>query len=155
MNERAADSDGSPMAAGARVREMRDDDIDQVIALWHSAGVARPWNDPAIDIAFARRGPHSTILVIDMDGRIVASAMVGEDGHRGWVHYVAAAPEHQGTGLGRAVMDAAEDWLRHRGVWKVQLLIRAGNERVRQFYERLGYHDTGSVCFQKVVRPIP
>jgi ribosomal protein S18 acetylase RimI-like enzyme len=143
------------MSNCATIREMRDDDLDQVIALWHTSGVARPWNEPATDIAFARRGPHSTILVTEMQQRIVASAMVGEDGHRGWVYYVAAIPEYQGIGLGKSIMAAAESWLMQRGVWKVQLLVRAENERARQFYEHLGYRDTRSVCFQKVIEPSP
>jgi ribosomal protein S18 acetylase RimI-like enzyme len=134
------------MSVDVTVRGLRDDDVESAIALWHSSGVARPWNNPMIDIAFARRGPHSTILVTEMKGRIVASAMVGEDGHRGWVYYVATDPEYQGTGLGKAIMAAAENWLRARGVWKVQLLVREGNDRVRQFYEHLGYRDTRSVC---------
>lgn len=137
------------------VREIRDDDLDAVITLWHASGVARPWNDPTIDIAFARRRPNSTILVTEMKGRIVASAMVGEDGHRGWVYYVAASPEYQGAGLGKGIMTAAENWLRERGVWKVQLLVREGNEGVRRFYEHLGYHDTRSICFQKIIEPNP
>ena len=141
------------MPADSAVREMRDADLDQVIALWHAAGVARPWNDPATDIAFARRGPHSTILVLTSGDSVIASAMAGEDGHRGWIYYVAAAPEQQGTGLGRRIMAAAENWLRDRGVWKVQLLVREGNERARQFYERLGYHDTRTVCLQKIIAP--
>ena len=141
------------MSVETAVRKIRDDDLGSVIALWHAAGIAKPWNDPATDIAFARRSPHSTILVVEMDGRIVASAMVGEDGHRGWVYYVAALPEHQGAGLGRGIMIAAENWLRGRSVWKVQLLVRAGNERVSQFYEHLGYHDTRSICFQKIIGP--
>ena len=37
------------------IRDITDDDIPQVIALWHATGVSRPWNDPAADIAFARR----------------------------------------------------------------------------------------------------
>ncbi len=94
-------------------------------------------------------------MVTEMKGRIVASAMIGEDGHRGWVYYVAAAPECQGAGLGKSIMTAAENWLRERGVWKVQLLVREGNERVRRFYERLGYHDTRSICFQKIIEPNP
>ena len=141
------------MPATLTIREIRDGDIDQLVALWHAAGVARPWNDPATDIAFARRNSHSTILVLEQDGRITASAMLGEDGHRGWVYYVATDPEHQGKGLGRDIMAAAENWLAGRGIWKVQLLIREGNERVRQFYQRLGYRDTRSVCFQKVIEP--
>jgi len=133
------------------IRDIADADLDAVVALWHAAGVARPWNDPKRDIAFARRDGHSTVLVGADEGRIVASAMVGEDGHRGWVYYVAIAPELQRSGLGRTMMQAAEDWLIRRGVWKVQLLVRADNKKATQFYERLGYNDVGSVCFQKVL----
>jgi ribosomal protein S18 acetylase RimI-like enzyme len=133
------------------IRDMRDADQEQVIALWHAAGVARPWNDPVRDIAFARRDAHSTVLVAEEDGQVVASAMVGEDGHRGWVYYLATDPARQGRGLGRAMMAAAEAWLTARGVWKVQLLIRGDNAGVQEFYGKLGYRDTRSVCFQKVI----
>lgn len=133
------------------VRDVVDDDIAEVTALWHAAGVARPWNDPARDIAFARRDEHSTILVGVEGGRVVASAMVGEDGHRGWVYYVAISPERQRGGLGRIMMQAAEDWLIGRGVWKVQLLVRADNAKALGFYDQLGYRDTKSVCLQKVL----
>lgn len=134
------------------VRDIRDDDIDQVISLWHKAGVSRPWNDPARDVTFASKGPHSTVLV-GLDGkRIVTTAMVGEDGHRGWVYYVAVDPGSQRGGLGAIIMRAAEDWLVNRGIWKIQLLVRAGNSDAAAFYEKLGYHDTRSVCLQKVLK---
>ena len=50
--------------------------------------------------------------------------MVGHDGHRGWLYYVAAAPHLHGSGIGRQMVAAAEAWLRQRGVAKVQLLVR-------------------------------
>lgn len=134
------------------IRVISDDDIEKVIALWHAAGVARPWNDPRKDIAFARRNRHSTLLVAEMEGDVVATVMVGEDGHRGWFYYVAADPIHQGKGLGRAMMSAAEDWLTKRGVWKLQLLVRAENAKVIEFYEHLGYRDTSTVCLQKILQ---
>jgi ribosomal protein S18 acetylase RimI-like enzyme len=133
------------------IREIADDDIAQVIALWNASGVARPWNDPARDIAFARREEHSTVLVGTEGGQIVATAMVGEDGHRGWVYYVAVDPARQRSGLGRIMMRAAETWLVRRGIWKVQLLVRADNNQASSFYEQLGYRDTHSVCFQKIL----
>jgi ribosomal protein S18 acetylase RimI-like enzyme len=135
------------------IRDMRDEDLDLVIALWRAAGVSRPWNDPARDIAFARGGQHSTILVAVEPDRVIGTAMVGEDGHRGWVYYVAIAPDRQRGGIGRALMDASEAWLKHRGVWKMQLLVRADNAAAKGFYERLGYHDTGTTCLQKVIAP--
>ncbi len=132
-----------------------DGDVPAVVALWHAANVTRPWNDPDHDIAFARRGPHSIVLVAEADGGLAAAAMVGEDGHRGWVYHLAALPERQGTGRGRAMMAAAEAWLVARGVWKVQLLIREDNMAVRGFYEHLGYARNATVAFQKVLTAKP
>ncbi len=138
------------------IRDMCDTDIAGVIALWHAAGVARPWNDPDRDIAFARRGEHATVLVAaqcSTDGKvdIIGSAMIGEDGHRGWVYYMAVRPDHQGGGLGRRILDAAEQWLAARGCWKVQLLVREDNAATRAFYEHLGYNDTRTTCLQKIL----
>ena len=55
------------------------------------------------------------------------------------------------SGLGRAMMDTAERWLAARGIWKVQLLIREDNAAVKQFYEHLGYRDTRTSCYQKII----
>ena len=140
-----------PAIADADIRDMRDEDEDHIIALWHAAGVARTWNDPATDIAFARRAPNSTVLVMEQEGGVVASAMLGHDGHRGWVYYVAIAPALQGRGLGRRMMQAAESWLAAQGIWKVQLLVRNGNEPARRFYDHLGYKDTESLTLQKII----
>jgi ribosomal protein S18 acetylase RimI-like enzyme len=139
------------MTTDVVIRDMNDEDAEQIIAVWHASGIARPWNDPAKDIAFARRDSHSTVLVAALFGRIVATAMVGEDGHRGWVYYVATDPNYQSGGFGRAMMGAAEKWLANRGVWKVQLLVREDNFAVKQFYDHLGYRDTRSTCLQKII----
>ncbi|MES0871208.1 GNAT family acetyltransferase [Pseudovibrio sp. SCP19] len=134
-------------------REMRLSDRDAVIALWKAAGVFREWNDPVRDIAKALEGEHSTILVGELDGMIATSIMCGEDGHRGWFYYVSTHPDHQGKGLGKAITQAAEDWLRARGIWKVNLLVRGDNSQAASFYEAQGYKDTQSICLQKVIEP--
>jgi ribosomal protein S18 acetylase RimI-like enzyme len=134
-----------------QIRDIADADIPAVIALWQAAGISRPWNDPQKDIAFARRDAHSTVLIGETAGRIVATAMVGEDGHRGWLYYVAADPALRGAGLGRQIVEAGERWLAMRGVWKVQLLVRHENTAVHGFYEHLGYRDVQTACFQKVI----
>ena len=143
------------MADALQVRDVVDSDVDDIIALWHAAGVSRPWNKPHVDIAFARRDTHSTILVGHLGTRLVATAMIGEDGHRGWVYYVATDPELRGRGFGRQIMDAAEVWLAARGVWKVQLLVRADNAQAVRFYDHLGYKDTRTTCLQKVLDDDP
>ena len=126
-----------------------DADVDAVIALWQRCGLTRPWNDPASDIAFARRGGNATILTGRVGGALVATAMVGHDGHRGWVYYVAVDPDRQGQDFGRAIMAAAEDWLRARDVTKVMLMVRPDNVSVRAFYDRLGYDVQERVIYAK------
>ena len=91
------------------------------------------------DLLRAMNGPTSTVLGYSLDGGLVATAMVGHDGHRGWVYYLAVAPDRQESGLGRMMMDACEHWLIERGAVKVQLMIRTSNSPVIGFYDQLGY----------------
>ena len=139
----------STPAPAFAIAPIADADVAAVVALWQACGLTRPWNDPAADIALARKGPNSALL-IGRDGHaIVTTAMVGHDGHRGWVYYVAVDPARQGKGYGRAVMNAAEDWLRETGIEKLQLLVRPGNAQVKAFYESLGYGEQPRIIFAK------
>jgi ribosomal protein S18 acetylase RimI-like enzyme len=132
-------------------RDMTDADVEQVVALWQSCGLARPWNDPYKDIAFARDSANSTILVQERDGRIIASVMAGHDGHRGMLYYVAVDPALQRQGIGKAAVRAAEDWLGRHGVWKTNLLVRAENAAVKGFYEALGYTVNPVLCMARKI----
>ncbi|MCW5704577.1 MAG: GNAT family acetyltransferase [Bradyrhizobium sp.] len=137
-----------PVAALA-VAEIADDDVEAVIALWQHCGLTRPWNDPASDIALARRNANSTVLVGRDGDTIVATAMVGHDGHRGWVYYVAVDPARQKKGFGRAIMAAAEQWLRQAGLPKLQLMVRRENAKAGAFYRSIGYEESDTVVFAK------
>ena len=131
------------------IAEIVDADITPVITLWRACGLTRPWNDPVSDIALARRGPNSTILIGRDGDAIVATVMVGHDGHRGWVYYVATDPDRRATGYGRAIMTAAEDWLRATGIAKLQLLVRRENARAGAFYQSIGYAEAQTIVFAK------
>ena len=131
------------------ISEISDADVDDVIALWKRCGSTRDWNNPAADIAMARKGANSTILLGRDGGDLVASVLVGHDGHRGWVYYVTVDPDCRFKGHGRAIMDAAESWLRDRGIEKLQLMVRGDNAKVPSFYRSLGYYDQDRVVFAK------
>ena len=131
------------------IRSFQRTDESAVIALWNACGLTRPWNDPAKDIAFAVAGPASTILVASVADEIIGSVMLGHDGHRGAIYYFAVAPNHQRQGLGRKLHEAAMAWLRERGVWKINLQVRAENQWVAAFYKSLGYEDQQTQCLGK------
>ncbi len=135
-----------------RWREIKDQDIQAVIALWKVCGLTRPWNDPVTDIGFARRGASSAVLVWEIEGKIAASVMVGHDGHRGAMYYLGVDPAQQKSGLGKEVVEAAEKWLSDRGVWKVNLMVREDNPEARGFYEKLGYSANAVVSLGKAIK---
>ena len=125
------------------VRRYRPADRDRVVALWRACGLTRPWNDPADDIARCLASREAALLVGCDDGAAeappVATVMVGQDGHRGWLYYLAVAPELRKQGLGRRMVAEAEAGLAARGVPKVMLMVREDNTAVVDFYRRRGY----------------
>jgi ribosomal protein S18 acetylase RimI-like enzyme len=126
-----------------------DADVADVIALWQACQLTRPWNDPAADIALARKGSNATVLVGRDGGTIVATVLVGHDGHRGWVYYLAVDPDRRHKGYGRIMMDAAERWLRERGIEKLQFMVRPDNGAVKNFYQSLGYSMQERIVYAK------
>jgi ribosomal protein S18 acetylase RimI-like enzyme len=122
-----------------------------VIALWGKCGLTRPWNDPVKDIDFAIASETSTVLVGKAGKKIVASAMVGHDGHRGALYYVAVDPAHRKQKIGAALMQAAEDWLKSHGVWKINIMIRENNLDAIGFYKALGYEMNAVVSLGKKI----
>jgi ribosomal protein S18 acetylase RimI-like enzyme len=132
------------------IRSAAAEDEQVVIALWRACDLVASYNDPAVDFAFARSGTCSDVLVgEDEIGRIKGSVMVGHDGHRGWLYYVASDPESRGAGFGRQMVTAAEGWLCARGVVKAQLLVRETNTKVVSFYEHLGFEVAPRVIMSK------
>jgi ribosomal protein S18 acetylase RimI-like enzyme len=131
------------------IAPITDADIEATIALWQRCGLTRPWNDPAADIALARKGDNSAVLLGRENGALAAAIMVGHDGHRGWVYYLGVDPDQRGKGHGRTIMDAAEDWLRQRGILKLMLMVRPENTEVQSFYDSIGYEEQPRTIYAK------
>jgi ribosomal protein S18 acetylase RimI-like enzyme len=119
--------------------EGADEDEEEIVSLWRDCGLLRSWNDPRKDIARKRRVQPELFLVGRIDGRLVGSVMAGYDGHRGWVNYLAVAPEWRRAGLGAQLMAAAEAGLAALGCPKVNLQVRGDNPEATAFYSSLGY----------------
>ncbi len=151
-----------------RIRRFQDNDRAAVIELWKSAGLTRPWNDPDRDID--RNLNHGLALLVaevtdtsgpastqapDTDtttgdwGAIVGAVMVGYDGHRGWVNYLAVDPSHRQVGLGRALVARAEELLLGVGCPKLNLQIRGDNTDAQAFYRSLGFEPDAAISMGK------
>ena len=91
------------------------------------------------DLSRAMAGPASTVLAGVASDRLVATAMLGHDGHRGWVYYLAVADDWRRRGVGTALVRACEQWLVERDIPKLHLMVRSDNDEARSFYAPLGY----------------
>ena len=119
-----------------RLFDLRDE--ASVVRLWEDCGLVVAWNDPHQDIRRKLEVQPDMFWVGCLANRIVATVMAGYDGHRGWINYLAVDPKQRRQGIGRMMMEAAEERLRAIGCPKINLQVRRSNVQVMAFYEHLG-----------------
>ena len=129
------------------IRVFVEADTDAVIDLWNLADLTHPNNDPSLDIKRKMNDSPWGFLVA-MDGKtIIGSIMVGYDGHRGWINYLACHPNYWRRGVAKSLMNEAKKLLLERGCPKINLQVRSGNESAVKFYESIGYLDDNVTSF--------
>ncbi|NUG23498.1 GNAT family acetyltransferase [Acinetobacter lactucae] len=131
------------------IRQFTNADLDDVVILWESCGLTRPWNSPETDIFRKVSQQDDLFLVAIKDEQLIGTLMGGYDGHRGWINYLAVHPHQQRLGIATALVQQLEKRLIARGCPKLQLLVRKDNLNVLNFYEQLGYDEVEAVCLGK------
>ena len=112
-----------------------------VVDLWRKCSLIVSQNDPAEDIRKKLEFQPDLFFVGLLDDRVMGSIMVGYEGHRGWINYLAVAPECQGRGFGRMLVQKATYELKKMGCLKVNLQVRRSNTSVVEFYKHLGFKE--------------
>jgi ribosomal protein S18 acetylase RimI-like enzyme len=121
------------------IRPATPADAETVLASWHDADAAPSVSD---DVASIRRlidHDPDALLVAETDGRIVGTVMSTWDGWRGGIYRLAVAPDHRRRGLGRQLVDAAEDRLRRVGAPKISALVLHEHDHAVGFWRAIGY----------------
>lgn len=121
------------------IRPFKKEDEQAVIHLWQCCGLLAPQNDPQKDIERKLQVNPELFLIGKINGQVIASAMGGYEGHRGWINYLAVSSEHRRKGYAKQLVEAIEHLVKERGGPKINLMVRSGNLAVIQFYESLGY----------------
>lgn len=135
-----------------QIRPYHPADEAAVLALWHECQMAN-WENPRKTIARKLRVNPEWFLVGELRGRVIATCMVGYEGHRGWINFLAVTPVHQRAGYGQALMAEAERVLRSVGCVKINLQVRATNRAVLAFYKKLGFQVDNLVHLGKRLEP--
>jgi ribosomal protein S18 acetylase RimI-like enzyme len=120
------------------LRDLEATDGDALRALWREAGFRSTGDDDRGLAAFAARNP-GLLLVATADGAVIASALGGWDGRRGWIYHVATAKAFRRKGIATRLVRRLEQRLRKAGAPKVNAIVRDEKADARAFWERLGY----------------
>jgi len=118
---------------------------EAVVDLWKKCGLVVPWNDPVEDIQKKLDFQPDLFLIALLDGRLIGSVMIGYEGHRGWMNYLAVLPEYQKRGYGRKLVERSIEELKKLGCLKLNVQVRESNSGVIEFYRRLGFKDDNVV----------
>ena len=114
---------------------------DAVVDLWKKCGLVVPQNDPAEDINKKIAFQPELLFVGLLENKVIGSIMIGYEGHRGWINYLAVSPEHQRRGYGKQLVLKAIDVLGRMGCLKINLQVRRSNVGVIDFYKHLGFKE--------------
>jgi ribosomal protein S18 acetylase RimI-like enzyme len=147
MND-AAKGTSKPHPLTIRVAELSD--VDAVVRLINSAfRVERPYIegdriDPGGVRSYMEKGRF--LLAEDADG-LAGCVYLEIRLDRGYLGLLGVDPLRQGGGLGRRLMDAAENYFRQAGCVAVDLRVISARTPLPGFYRHLGYLDTGTAPF--------
>ena len=116
------------------IRQFVPNDTNRVIFIWEQCDLVRNWNNPNFDIQRKLNFQKEFFLVGFLNDEIIATAMFGYDGHRGWLNYFAVLPNFQKRGFGKQLMTFGEMALIEKGCPKLNLQIRNDNTKAINFY---------------------
>ena len=138
-----------PSRLWIRVKARCFNDTNRVIFIWEQCDLVRNWNNPNFDIQRKLNFQKELFFVGLLNDEIIATAMFGYDGHRGWLNYFAVLPNFQKRGFGKQLMTFGEMALIEKGCPKLNLQIRNDNTKAINFYQKVGYKEDAAVSFGK------
>jgi ribosomal protein S18 acetylase RimI-like enzyme len=125
--------------SGFIIRQYRSGDEKDAIELWKQCGLVTPQNNPKRDIERKLKVNPEWFLVGELERKVISTCMVGYEGHRGWINYLAVSPQYQRHGFAKQLMCRAEQILRDAGCPKINIQIRTSNTDVIEFYKEIGF----------------
>lgn len=123
------------------IRVMKEDDFEQVHALWMSIkgfGIRTIDDSKEGVVRFLRRNP-TTSVVAEENGVIVGAILCGHDGRRGCFYHVCVREDHRNRGIGKRMAVWAMKALQAEHINKVSLIAFQSNEVGNRFWKSVGW----------------
>ena len=132
--------------AGVRIRLATDADVAAIVAVTNDAFAVETFLDgtrtDADDVRQAMA--HGAFLVADdASGRLIASVAIEPHEGRGYFGMLAIDPAQQRSGMGGAMVEAAEAYCRERGCTAMDITVLSLRSELLPFYRKRGYVEAG------------
>ena len=127
------------LAENLEIKSYQPSYATDLINLWKECNMVAPNSNPQRDIYTKLSFQPNMLYVGLIDGKLVASVMIGYEGHRGWINFLVVKPEFQRKGIGRRMMGFAEEVLVQLGCPKIKLQVITSNKSAIAFYDIIGF----------------
>mgnify|MGYP000946077544 FL=1 len=136
------------------IREMVEEDYDQVYQLWLScAGMGlNDLDDSKEGIArFLQRNPQTCLVAVE-NQMIIGAILVGSDGRRAYIYHTAVHPNYRRRGIARQLVETVLTVLDELKIHKVALVVFKRNTEGNRFWEKLGFSVREDLIYRNQAR---
>jgi ribosomal protein S18 acetylase RimI-like enzyme len=133
----------------SELRPATADDIAGVLAFWLESAEPTSTDTDGVLASLVDRDPGALIVAVT-DWRIVGTVIAGWDGWRGSIYRLAVGPDQRRSGLGQALLRAAEDRLAGLGAQRLHAIVVESNDVAVAFWTASDWeHQAGQLRFAK------
>ena len=125
-----------------KVCDFTDRDIDDVLNLWDVTSIGGKERGDSLETIQRTLKHGGRMLLLVIDGRVVGSSWMTQDGRRMYLHHFSIHPEYQGQGLSHMLMNTSLSWMREVGL-QIKLEVHESNEIARDLYQKYGFNELG------------
>ncbi len=125
------------------IRPARSEEVEDVLALWSESGAEPSHTDDASSLGILLRHDPGSLLVAELEGRLVGTVISGWDGWRGSIYRLAVHPRHRRQGIARQLLSRAESRLGALGAVRMQAIVIASDEEATAFWRGSGWEPQG------------
>jgi len=121
------------------IRKATPNDVPTVLALWQEAEAEPTHTDDVESLRRLVAHDPDALIVAESGERIVGSVIAAWDGWRGSIYRLAVAPSHRHQGLGRLLLQEAEDRLSEAGAIRSQAIVVETDAQATAFWQASGW----------------